>query len=287
METPVERVSIHGGHSGEFCNHAQDSLEAVVAAYIAKGYAWVGLTEHMPPVSDGYCYPDEVAAGLDAGRLAARFERFVSTARRLQRTHADEISIYVAMEIETYPGSLDLAETLADRHDLDYLVGSVHHVDAIPIDSSQAEYARATAVAGGLSALYCRYFDQQYEMLKRLTPAVVGHFDLIRIFDEDYHKRILKPEVWQRVVRNLEFIRDRGLILDVNLRALFKGAPEPYPCKPILRQIAEMDIAVAPGDDSHGVATVGACWEEGMAALRAAGIPLVWTLPDGGSLCPE
>jgi histidinol-phosphatase (PHP family) len=283
METPVERVSIHGGHSGEFCNHAQDSLEAVVAAYIANGYAWVGLTEHMPPVSDSYCYPDEVAAGLDAGLLATRFERFVHTARRLQRTHAEEIAIYVAMEIETYPGSLDLAETLADRHDLDYLVGSVHHVDTIPIDSNQADYARAVAVTGGLGPLYCRYFDQQYEMLNRLTPAVVGHFDLIRIFDEDYHERILTPEVWQRVARNLELIRDRGLILDVNLRALFKGAPDPYPCKPILRQVAEMGIAVAPGDDSHGVATVGACWEAGMTALKAAGIPLVWTPPSRGN----
>jgi histidinol-phosphatase (PHP family) len=279
MADAVERVSIHGGHSGEFCNHAEDSLEAVVAAYIAKGYTWVGLTEHMPPVSDDYRYAEETAAGLDAGRLAERFERYVRTARRLQRAHADETTLFVAMEIETYPGSIDLAKTLMARYDLDYLVGSVHHVAAVPIDSSQAEYARAAAICGGLSALYCRYFDQQYEMLTELNPAVVGHFDLIRIFDEDYDDRIRKPEVWRRVVRNLAYIRDRGLILDINQRALFKGALDPYPCKPVLRQIAEMGIKIAPGDDSHGVGTVGVCWEAGMAALTAAGVPLIWTRP--------
>jgi histidinol-phosphatase (PHP family) len=279
MEMSVERVSVHGGHSGEFCGHAEDSLDAVVAAYIAKGYTWVGLTEHMPPVSDAHRYPEEVAAGRGAHRLAEDFARYVRTARRLQRAHTEELTLFVAMEIETYPGSVDLAKRLMAEHDLDYLVGSVHHVNAIPIDVSQAEYARATAVCGGQSALYCRYFDQQYEMLTQLTPAVVGHFDLIRIFDDDYHQRILEPDVWRRVVRNLAYIRDQGLILDVNQRALFKGAPDPYPCKPILRQIAEMGIQIAPGDDSHGVRTVGACWEAAMDALRAAGVPLIWTRP--------
>jgi histidinol-phosphatase (PHP family) len=119
----------------------------------------------------------------------------------------------------------------------------------------------------------------QYEMLTTLRPKVVGHFDLIRIFDNDYLTRIRRPEVWRRVIRNLEYIRNRDLILDINMRALFKGAADPYPCRSILEQIAKMGIKVAPGDDSHGVATVGACWETGMAALTAAGVPLVWTRP--------
>lgn len=279
MDISVERVSIHGGHSGSFCNHAEDSLEAIVAAYIAKGYTWVGLTEHMPPVSDDFLFPEEREAGLTADRMAARFGQYVHTARRLQQTHADDIDLLVAMEVETYPGSVDLAKKLIETYDLDYVVGSIHHVDAITIDFNQAEYARAAAVAGGLRKLYCRYFDQQYEMLSELKPAAVGHFDLIRIFDQDYRERILKPEVWQRVVRNLEYIRDQGMILDINLRALFKGATDPYPCKPILRQIAEMGIKVAPGDDSHGAATVGACWEAGLAALTAAGVSLEWSRP--------
>jgi histidinol-phosphatase (PHP family) len=279
MSASAERVSIHGGHSGEFCSHAEDALSEIVAAYVAKGYTWVGITEHMPPVSDDYRYEEETAAGLDAARLAERFARYVDAARRLQRTHADDLTLFVAMEIETYPGSIDLAKTLITEHDLDYVVGSIHHVDAVPIDASQADYARAAAAVGGITALYCRYFDEQYEMLTTLTPAVVGHFDLIRIFDDDYLARIRRPEVWRRVVRNLGLIRDQGLILDINLRALFKGAADPYPCHPILRQVAEMGIKVAPGDDSHGVASVGACWKEGMAALEAVGVPLIWTRP--------
>ena len=29
----VDKVSVHGGHSGEFCSHAKDPLEAIVAEY--------------------------------------------------------------------------------------------------------------------------------------------------------------------------------------------------------------------------------------------------------------
>jgi histidinol-phosphatase (PHP family) len=279
MSASAERVSIHGGHSGEFCGHAEDTLADIVAAYCAKGYTWVGITEHMPPVNDHYRYAEERAAGLDAGQLMERFAYYVDAARQLQRAHADELTLFVAMEFEAHPGSIDLAKTLLAEHGLDYVVGSIHHVDTVPIDTSQADYARAAAAAGGITPLYCRYFDAQYEMLTTLTPAAVGHFDRIRTFDDGYPDRIVQPEVWQRVVRNLKYIRDRDLILDINLRALLHGDADPYPCRPILRQVAEMGIKVAPGDDSHGVASVGACWEAGMAALEAAGVPLVWARP--------
>ena len=45
----VDVVSVHGGHSGEFCGHAVDSLSDVVQAYIDAGFRWVCLTERMAP----------------------------------------------------------------------------------------------------------------------------------------------------------------------------------------------------------------------------------------------
>jgi histidinol phosphatase-like PHP family hydrolase len=58
------RVSVHGGHSGEFCTHAVDSLEEVVQAYVQGGFSWVGITEHMPPAADRWVFDDEREAGL-------------------------------------------------------------------------------------------------------------------------------------------------------------------------------------------------------------------------------
>ena len=95
-------ASIHGGHSGEFCNHAADSLEETVLAYIAQGFAWVGITEHMPPASDEFLYSEEIEAGLNAAVMYERFARYMTTARELQAKYARDIRIFVAFEGESY-----------------------------------------------------------------------------------------------------------------------------------------------------------------------------------------
>lgn len=274
-----ERVSVHGGHSGDFCNHARDGLDAVVETYVRKGFRWVGITEHMPPVSDRFLYPEEMAAGLDAAAIRARFERYIHTCRELQRRYEADIRIFVGMETEAYTGALNYAEQLIKEFRPDYWVGSVHHVADIPIDGTAELYREAAAAVGGIDRLYCDYFDRQLEMIRRLTPAVVGHFDLIRIFDDDYPARLEKPEITARITRNLDLIRELGLILDFNVRALAKGASEPYVSTPILRMAIDRGIAVVPGDDSHGVDTVGQNLDEGMAILKQMGADTRWRRP--------
>jgi len=279
-QTPAAaRVSIHGGHSGQFCGHASDSLSAVVAEYARQGFAWVGLTEHMPPPSDPFRYPEEIAAGLDAAALRDRFARYVETARALQREYAQRLTVFVAFETETCAGGLELAEALVREHQPDYFVGSLHHVDDIGIDISAEEYRRAADGAGGIERLYIRYFDQQHEMLTALRPPVVGHFDLIRIFDPDYRERIRQPAIWERICRNLRLMQRERMILDFNVRALFKGAGEPYVCRPILRQAREYGVAAVPGDDSHGVSSVGQHLDAGIGMLAEAGFDTRWPVP--------
>jgi histidinol-phosphatase (PHP family) len=276
---PPARVSVHGGHSRAYCNHAQDDLEEILKQYIREGFEWVGFTEHMPPVNDRFRYPDEIEAGLTAQTMYGRFEQYMNECRRLQKKYASGITVYAAFETETYSGSLSLVQELREKFRPDYLLGSVHHVDDIPIDMDPAQYYRASEQAGGLDALYCRYFDLQYEMIEALSPAVVAHFDLIRIFDPDYRNRLEKPAIVERIRRNLGLIQDRNLILDFNVRSLLKGAVEPYVSRSILQQALEMSIPVVPGDDSHSVGTVGLNIDRGIAMLTEMGFDTQWRKP--------
>lgn len=273
------RVSIHGGHSGQFCLHAKDSLEAVVLAYIARGFSWVGITEHMPPPDDRFRYEDEIAAGLSAAFLQDRFARYVVEARRLQETCRGKIRIFVGMETETYSGAIDFCRELIREHRPDFVVGSVHHVDDVNFDFSAEHYQAAVSAVGGLDTLYLRYFDQQYEMIRSLSPAVVGHFDLVRIHDPDYRKRIEAPPIMERIRRNLALIRERNLILDCNARAFVKGAAEPYPTERILQQALALNIAAVPGDDSHGVDSVGLHIDRVGRWLADLGFDTAWKVP--------
>ena len=272
-------VSVHGGHSGQFCNHATDSLEEIIQTYIKKNFRWVGITEHAPAISDELLYRDEKKAGLTPDYLFERFGSYVKECRRLQQKYREEITIFTAIEIETYSGYEHFVPHLVRTFSPDYLVGSVHFVNDINFDYSAEMYQRAADAAGGIDLLYQSYFDLQYEMISLLRPAVVGHFDLIRIFDTDYRRRLEKPSIWSRVRRNLELVKEHDLILDFNLRALAKGAEEPYITGSILNLVKDLDIRIAPGDDSHGVSSVGNFMQQGIAILQDAGFNSDWPRP--------
>jgi histidinol-phosphatase (PHP family) len=277
--TSTTLVSIHGGHCGQFCSHANNTLEEVIQTYIAKGFAWVGITEHMPPVADRFMYAQEREAGFNTADLLDRFDRYMTEGRRLQKKYADKLEIFIGFETEAYTGAFELALHLIDRYQPDYVLGGIHHVKDIPFDSGVADYQKAVAACGGEAALYCRYFDLQYELIRKIRPKVVAHFDLIRIFDNNYLERWETPQILERIERNLQCVADLDLILDYNVAALRKGAAEPYICKPILEMARDMEIAVVPGDDSHGSAMVGAFIEEGIAILYAMGLATQWRKP--------
>ena len=274
----IDRVSVHGGHSGGYCCHAQDDLASVVAEYARQGFKWAGLTEHMAASAD-FLPAEERAAGLDAAAVAQRFAAYFAEAHRLQAQYADRLELFVAFETEAYSGYLDEVRAVVERFAPQYLVGSVHHVNDVPFDASKRDYGRAVAAAGGLTALYCDYFDLQLELIEALRPAVVGHFDLVRIHDADYLQTLARPAVWRRAERNLKRIAALDLIVDFNVRALAKGQPEPYVAAPLLRLAKSLGVRMAPGDDSHGVATVGLGLDQGMARLLEFGFSADWPRP--------
>jgi histidinol-phosphatase (PHP family) len=276
-------VSIHGGHSGEFCNHAQDSLEDIVKTYVERGFSWVGITEHMPPASDDFLYPDEIEAGLDARQMFARFANYMATCRELQKNYASQIEIFVGFETEAYHNYEPFVRHLRREFEPDYIVGSIHHVDDHPIDVTEQQYLAAAEDLGGLDALYCAYFDQQYDLINKLKPAVVGHFDLIRLFDPEYQSRLQQSEILNRMRRNLKRIRDLNLILDFNVSALRKGASEPYPCRPIMLEARELGLRAVPGDDSHSIKTAGLNVGSGISRLQELGFDTRWQKPNGQS----
>ena len=250
-------ASIHGGHSGQFCLHARDRLEDIIKRYIELGFAWVGITEHVPAHGEKFRYPDEVEANLTLAHMLETFDAYIKECNRLKQKYRGEITIFTAFETETCSGYETFVQKMTARHRPDYIIGSVHHVKDLGFDFSREQYLETAAILGGIDALYEQYFDLQYEMLKTLDPAVVGHFDLVRLFDDNYASTMKTPAIWQKIVRNLECIKQQDIVMDYNLRALSKGSSEPYISAPILALAKKMDIRVVPGDDSHCVTDVG------------------------------
>ena len=272
-------VSYHGGHSGQFCTHARDRLEDIICRYIQLGFKSVGITEHIPPMSDRFVYPDELAAGQTAEDLFKRFGHYFKEVIRLKKKYRETIEIYAGMETETVTGYKTHVQKLIHLFKPDYIVGSVHHVNDICFDYSNEEYEKAILSCGGIDQLYCRYFDQQHDMISSLKPFVVGHFDLIRIFDPDYADRLSMPEISKKIDRNLNLIKSLNLVMDFNLRPLSRGEKEPYISAAILEKARRMEIQLIPGDDCHSVNEAGNFVEKAIEILKSYQFSTDWPEP--------
>ena len=126
-------VSVHGGHTAEF-GDGEDTLAEVVAEYARQNFDWVGITEHIPPVSDAFLFDEDREAGETAASKRPRFADYIATARSLQSENASELQILVGFETECCTGYVDHIEELRREFKPDYIVGSVHHVRDIVID---------------------------------------------------------------------------------------------------------------------------------------------------------
>ncbi len=272
-------ISLHGGHSGQFCDHAKDSLEDIIQAYISKGFRVVGISEHMPMPSDDLLYPDEIELGLTAAGLKKRFAIYFETLTQLKHKYQDKLTIYRGFETEMVTGAMDFAKQLIREFKPDYIVGSVHHVNDRCFDYSQAAYDAIVRDCGSVAAMYLNYFDAQFEMIRTLRPFVVGHFDIIRIYDPDYINRLEQPAIKEKIVRNLKLIKALGLVLDYNQRPLARGETHPY-LEPVILKLAKaMQIPVVPGDDSHGAAQAGGFVADAVTTLTHLGFSTQWPIP--------
>ncbi|KAI1098306.1 histidinol-phosphatase [Jackrogersella minutella] len=271
-------------HSGQFCpGHAKDQLEDIIKHAISLGYTTIGLTEHMPRTSLDDLYPEE----LDdpEGSLAVllpRHEAYLLETQRLQAKYSSQIHILIGFEGEWLrPGYEALVSELAAHPNVDYFVGSLHHINTIPIDYDGSYYARAVASAGGTEErAYARYYDQQYSMLQALQPRVVGHFDLVRLLSSQPGRDVRAewPGVWGRIVRNLECVAAYGGWLECNTSALRKGLAEPYPSRQVAEEWLRRGGRFTLSDDSHGVAQVGTNYARALDFLAALGVTALWKL---------
>lgn len=295
----------HHSHSGQFCKHAVGTLKDVVEAAVAAGFEVFGLTEHVPRYRRENLYPEEVSisssiglsdlhiqATISPADLAETFDLFVIEAHRLKTAYADKITLLVGLETDYITtNDLDQLEKLLARHtgQIEYVVGSVHHCNGIPIDFDKPSFERAVAsfaetspaaIINNQTPTPCQisflnsYFYAQLQLMERIHPEVIGHFDLCRL----YTPLLSLQEVWPQVERNVRYAIEYGAVFELNAAAFRKGWDSAYPGRDIV-QVRQLDFpkqaicqpspplpsqliqslggTFVLSDDSHGPAAVG------------------------------
>lgn len=282
----------HHSHSGDYVAHGVDSLESIIAEVKRKRFHTYCLTEHMPRLDAALLYPEEVTAESESSKdlktLEVQFLKYLKHAAKIKEREKD-VKIIIGMEIEgcNEKHAKHALQLMKDHQGtLKFMVGSVHHVNDIPIDFDKESWFKALDNCGNnLKALLMKYFETQRKTLELTRPLVVGHFDLIRLFlpldlkidvktglvsetgtaIRDVGSIItLWPDVRDKVIENLRFISSYSGLIEINSAGLRKNLVDPYPHRDIieLSKTYTPEVRFVLSDDAHSVAQVGICYDK-------------------------
>ena len=286
------RVSLHGGHSGEFCDHAHGTLREILEAAVQAGYSTFGVSEHAPRSEAYFLYSEERAKKWNVTKLLADFERYTAAINQLPAEFADRLTVLRGFEAEVVPTASYVSEMKELRSRrlpdgspaFDYMVGSVHFVNEIQIDGQPEHYALAVENCGGLENFAVRYYEIVAEMIRALRPEVVGHLDLVKRnaalagFDP---AALETQRIFLAAQSALSAAREQNCILDLNTAGWRKGLGEPYPSPALVKMALEIGVPFCFGDDSHRAAEVGAGVDVARDYLLENGVNSITTLTRG------
>jgi histidinol-phosphatase (PHP family) len=313
----------HHSHSGAYCAHASPntSPSSMLTKAYEKGFQLYCLSEHVPRASSSQLYPEEVEAHLKPLDLVHRFEAYLVEARRCVGAWKGKMEVLVGAELENIDeGCIEYLEqrlngekanegkgSAAGRGRIDYLIGSLHHVDGIPIDFDKATFESAldnfrVQKEEGEEAvlrirahlrLVLRYLTQQYELLHHFEPEVIGHFDLCRLYRpdlpmtpaaptlKDKQCSLLIQQVNQAVHRNVALVCSYGGLFEVNSASIRKGWATPYPGSDVIDVIIAQGGRLCLSDDAHAHEQVGLNYHKVKNYLQSKGVATLWKLEAG------
>ena len=232
------RVDLHN-HTF-LCNHATGTPEEYIQQAIKSKINILGFSEHAPMSFDEMyrLRKDEV-------------QKYIELIDEVKNSYQDKIEILTGFEVDFLPGYSD--NSIFDL-DVDYFIGSVHflNIKNKPWGFDNPEYI------GGyhnvdLDKLWQEYFSAMQEMVKTGKYHIVGHIDLMKIFQFMPQKK----SVEELIEPLLKEIKTANMAIEINGAGLRKPVKEQYPSKNILKLIYDLNIPITFGSDAHSVNQVG------------------------------
>lgn len=249
----------------QFCD-GQNSMEEMVVAALQKGFATLGFSPHSyTPFDLEYCVKD----------FAAEQKEFF----RLKQKYGDKICLLNGIELDLYGQKPSDAK-------LDFVIGSVHYLKDekgrfYAVDESREAFDNMVAECFGGDVLKAaeRYYDAAANMVSRLNPDIIGHFDLISLYG-DFSACV--AEYREIATAAVDKIKNCGAVVEVNCGRLFKGKGGLYPADFLLRYMAKNNFDFTLSSDAHCVDALGYRFDQTAEKLKNIGIKRLAVFDENG-----
>jgi histidinol-phosphatase (PHP family) len=231
------------------CNHAEGSIDEYIQSAIKAGTKVFGFSDHAPMDFD----PKYRMSFEDMPEYEAQV-------KEAKEQYKEKLTILLAYEVDYLPGHMDERVLEAD---VDYLIGSVHFLEGWGFDNPEflSQWHEQD-----VNEVWQRYFDTITAMAETKLFEIVGHLDLIKVFNfmPDKNITLMAKET-------LDAIKDNNMVIEVNGAGYRKPVKEAYPSKELLEEAFKREIPITLSSDAHAPAQVALFDKEIMQLVRSVG----------------
>ncbi len=232
-----------------FSDGKADAVEYIAAA-VDAGIREIGFSEHLNLISQDQAWCMN----------PARIHEYIDYIGGLKKRFTD-IKIRTGLEVDYAPGKEETIYKFFTGLKIDYLIGSVHYLGEMTVDSGPEFYA-----GKNIDEVYTTYFDYVIEAAASGLFDFIGHCDLVRIYN---FKPSFDPEPLYRKLAAAMSRHDVAFELNTNGRNRVLG--DFYPDRRFLKIFREENVPVCVNSDAHLPQRVGQFFDEAYGLLKEAG----------------
>jgi len=245
--------------------------EDMVKAAIQRSGGSIGFSEHSyVPFDEEYSIS------------VADIPRYISEVNALKVKYEGTIDVFLGLEMDYF--------TDKPPDDLEYIIGTVHHVEKegkyITVDGPARHLVQMNDeyFGGDYYAMAELYFSTVADVIHKTGADITGHFDLIAknnidgcMFDE-MHPRYIKA-----AVDAMEQVLEKCKIFEVNTGAMYRlGKKEPYPSVFLLKELHKRGGEILLTSDSHKADSLFFKFDEMRELVRSCGFRYIKRLTKDG-----
>ena len=240
------------------CKHASGPPEAFLAAALARGESWFGVSDHCP-WPDGY----DSMSRMDC----SEFPRYREIVRNLQRrAEGTPLKVLYGIEMDYVPDRMDSVKRNLEQEDFDYIIGSIHYVKDFAFDNPDliGEWQKP----GMAEQVWNVYLDEMKEFVTSCDFQILGHPDLPKKFG---YRPVESESFLKRFSEIFDAAASKGIVIELNTAGLHVPAGEIYPSKTLLKLAKRAGLKLSYGSDAHSPEAVGRDFDAAAALAQECG----------------
>ena len=259
-----------------FCD-GRAPFEEFVKEAISQGFYSYGVSSHAP-------LPFPTQWTMEWEQMEAYLDEF----KNLRSKYADEIELYVGLEIDYLNEESNPSVARFTELPLDYRIGSVHLLydaagEVVDIDCSPAVFKERVDrhFNGDVLRVVRMYFDRLFRMVELGGFDVLGHADKMHYNASCYHPGLLDEPWYEALMKDyFSLVASRGYLVEINTKA-YDSLGTFYPNSRYWELMKEYQIKVLVNSDAHYPERINAGRMEALRLLQAKGFATVAELHQG------